>query len=110
MDFLFQRKGGDLRLVECKATKTVMPEVAKPTVQLRKAIRENLRVRQTVVHWAATSTALRALSLGTEEVGIKKFVADLYSSSALEVAGRVKMSRPPKAKKAELRPKAAPMP
>lgn len=110
VDFLFQGEGGDLRLVECKAAKTVTPEMAKPMVQLRKAIREDLRVRQTVVHRAATSTAYRALSPGTEAVGIKEFVAELYSSSALAVAGKVKMSNPPRAKKAELRPKAAPMP
>ncbi len=78
VDFLFPGGNGDLRMVECKATKTVQPSMAGPLASLRKSITDRVGVRSSVVHRASsTAPPTRALSPGIEAVDVRAFVDDL---------------------------------
>jgi uncharacterized protein len=78
VDFLFPNGRGVLWMVECKASKTVHPEMAKPLRALRQSIKEGLPVRQTVVHRASSSAGpSRAVAPGVEALDVPAFVAAL---------------------------------
>jgi predicted AAA+ superfamily ATPase len=85
VDFLFPGGQGGLRMVECKASKTVQPSMAGPLGSLRKAIghpADRMLVRSSVVHRASsTAPPTRALSPGIEALDVRAFVADLNSGS-----------------------------
>jgi predicted AAA+ superfamily ATPase len=78
VDFLFPGGNGDLRMVECKASKTVQPSMAGPLASLRKSIADRVPVRSSVVHRASsTAPPTRALAPGIEAVDVSAFVDDL---------------------------------
>jgi uncharacterized protein len=85
VDFLFPAGPGGLRMVECKASKTVQPSMAGPLASLRKAIghsADRMPVRSSVVHRASTTAPpTRALSPGIEAVDVRAFVNDLNARS-----------------------------
>jgi predicted AAA+ superfamily ATPase len=75
VDFIFPGKQGGLSMVECKASKTVQPEMARPLETLRRAIGKRMPVRSAVVHQKSTIAApMRALSPGIEALDIEEFV------------------------------------
>lgn len=78
VDFLFPGGSGGLRMVECKASKTVQPSMAGPLASLRKSIADRVPVRSSVVHRASsTAPPTRALAPGIEAVDVSAFVDDL---------------------------------
>jgi predicted AAA+ superfamily ATPase len=83
VDFLFPA-GQGLRMVECKASKTVQPSMAGPLASLRRAIEQSsdrMPIRLSVVHRAsATAPPTRALAPGIEAVDARAFVDDLNTS------------------------------
>jgi len=75
VDFIFPGKQGGLSMVECKASKTVQPEMARPLETLRRAIGKRMPVRSAVVHQKSTIAApMRALSPGIEALDVEEFV------------------------------------
>ncbi|MES1258369.1 MAG: DUF4143 domain-containing protein, partial [Acidobacteriota bacterium] len=78
VDFLFPGPGGDLWLVECKASKTVQPAMAAPMENLRHAISRRNGVRLTIVHRAAkTPGPNRVVAPGAEALDVAAFAAAL---------------------------------
>lgn len=78
VDFLFPTGHGGLWMVECKASKTVQPSMARPLASLRNALNDRTKARLSVVHRkSATATATRALSPGIEALDLDAFVDDL---------------------------------
>lgn len=75
VDFLFPGEHGDLWMVECKASRTVQPAMARPLDSLRRSVRAEQRVRSAVIH-RRSSTAPRtsALAPGIEALDIQEFV------------------------------------
>jgi predicted AAA+ superfamily ATPase len=97
VDFLFPDRHGGLWMVECKASKTVQPAMAKSLGSLRRAIGDELKVRSTVVHRAsATALSTRALTPGAEALDLPSFVAAL--TGAGERTPKPKSRRSRKAK------------
>jgi hypothetical protein len=97
VDFLFPSGRGGLRMVECKASKTVQPSMAGPLISLRRSMGEQVPVRSSVVHRASTTAPLtRALVPGIEAVDVRAFVDDLNSRSGRSPKAGVR--RPYKAK------------
>ena len=83
VDFLFPAQAGRLRLVECKATRTPLPAMAKPMLALKSAIGASSEVRLTLVHQPTLGgTLLRALTPGVEALDFPSFVNDLYATKA----------------------------
>jgi hypothetical protein len=86
VDFLFPGGQGGLRMVECKASKTVQPSMAGPLASLRRSIGQSddlASVRMSVVHRASTTAPpTRALAPGIEAVEVRAFVDDLSAHSA----------------------------
>jgi predicted AAA+ superfamily ATPase len=80
VDFLFPDGRGGLWTVECKATKTVHPSMAGPTVALRRAMGERGPIRSTVVHRTSTSAPpSRGLAPAIEALDVPAFVDALRS-------------------------------
>ena len=78
VDFLFPGAGGDLWMVECKASKTVQPAMAAPMANLRKAGGNQPGVRLAIVHRAAKSgPPAKALTTGVEALDPAEFAAAL---------------------------------
>lgn len=78
VDFLFPGIGGGLWMVECKASKTVLPAMAGPLVSLRRAMGERDTVRMTVVHRSSTTApATRGITPGVEALDVPAFVSAL---------------------------------
>jgi hypothetical protein len=78
VDFLFPGPGGDLWLVECKASKTVQPAMAAPMGNLRNAISQRAGVRLTIVHRAAKTTGPnRVVAPGVEALDVAAFAGTL---------------------------------
>jgi hypothetical protein len=78
VDFLFPGSRASLWMVECKASKTVLPPMAGPLGSLRRSMGERKAVRMSVVHRTSTSApAVRALAPGVEALDVRAFVADL---------------------------------
>jgi uncharacterized protein len=77
VDFLFPNGASGVWMVECKANKTVRPEMARAMMSLRKAMGKQ-EVRQTVVHRkSASGPASTVLSPGVEALDLKAFVDGL---------------------------------
>jgi predicted AAA+ superfamily ATPase len=75
VDFLFPAKHGGLSMVECKASKTAQPAMARPLEALRRAIGKRMPVRSAVVHQKSSIAApTRALAPGIEALDIDEFV------------------------------------
>ncbi len=77
VDFLFPHRGG-LWMVECKAARTVKPDMARPMISLRQAMGPHAGGRLSVVHRASPSqTATHALAPGIEALTVEEFVQEL---------------------------------
>lgn len=78
VDFLFPGPDGRLWMVECKASKTVQPVMARPLEALRRSMGERHRIRAVVVHQkSASAPPMRALAAPVEALDLKTFVATL---------------------------------
>jgi predicted AAA+ superfamily ATPase len=78
VDFLFPNTTGQLWMVECKASKTVLPAMAAPMASLRRSIGERIEVRMSVVHRPSPSMPPgRALAPGVEALDINALVGEL---------------------------------
>jgi predicted AAA+ superfamily ATPase len=78
VDFLFPGGDGGLRMVECKASKTVRPAMAGPMESLRRSMGEHEPVQMTVVHRASTTARpSRAVAPGVEALDVRAFVDTL---------------------------------
>jgi len=79
VDFLFPGKTGhELWMIECKASKTVQPAMARPLASLRRAVAAPQKVRMTVVHREARSEPpMRTVAPGIEALGVRAFVDEL---------------------------------
>jgi uncharacterized protein len=83
VDFLFPDAKAGLRMVECKASKTVHPSMAGPLGSLRRVMGEQAAVRMSVVHRTSkTAPPSRALAPGIEAVDVPAFVTDLNARPA----------------------------
>jgi hypothetical protein len=75
VDFLFPGGHGGLWMVECKATKTVQPAMARPLESLRRSMGDRQPIRLAVVHRASTTAPpSRGLAPGVEALDIRAFV------------------------------------
>jgi predicted AAA+ superfamily ATPase len=80
VDLLFPNAKGGLWMVECKASKTVQPAMARPLHSLRRAMGERVSIRAAVVHERSTTAPpIRALEPGTEALDLRAFVDALGS-------------------------------
>ena len=80
VDFLVPGPRSSLRLVECKATRTVRPEMAQPMLRLAEALRKHRRPKpeMLLVHEAPAAGAVtRAPAPGAQAVPWQEFVAEL---------------------------------
>jgi hypothetical protein len=82
VDFLFPDQHGGTWMVECKASKTVIPSMAGPLKRLRPALIHGTptgrRVRSAIVHVrAATGKQTRALAPDIEALDVEDFVGIL---------------------------------
>jgi uncharacterized protein len=95
VDFLFPDRQGRLRMVECKASKTVQPAMARGLAALRQAAGAKA-AQLTVVHRPSPSAPqMRALSPGVEALDVEAFVGELNQRPA---------PRRPRGAKGRLRP------
>jgi hypothetical protein len=77
VDFLFPHAGG-LWMVECKASRTVQPAMARSMESLRRSMGDRAPGRLTVVHRASPSAPpTRALAPGIEALPMEDFVRAL---------------------------------
>lgn len=75
VDFLFPAGRGVLWMVECKASKTVQPAMARPMEFLRSAMGQRMPVRSVVVHQKSKIAApMRTLAPGIEALDLEAFV------------------------------------
>lgn len=85
VDFLFPSGHGGLWMVECKASKTVQPAMARPLESLRRSMGDREPVRLTVVHRASTTAPpSRGLAPGVEALDVRGFVDALGGRPARE--------------------------
>lgn len=78
VDFLFPARDGALWMVECKASKTVLPAMAGPLASLRRSIGGHAPVRMTVVHRTSTTAQpSRGVAPGIEALDVPAFVEAL---------------------------------
>ncbi len=83
VDFLFPSGKGGLWMVECKASKTIHPDMAGPLQALRRSMVDRAPVRASVVHRPTTkSPQSRALAPGIDALDVPAFVDDLNGKSA----------------------------
>ncbi|MGD0498525.1 MAG: ATP-binding protein [Bryobacteraceae bacterium] len=95
VDFLFPGGAGELWMVECKASRTVQPAMARPLESLRRAAGDEAPVRLTVVHRAsATAPSTRALAPGTEALDVGAFVGSL--AGVVRQSSKPRLRRPRK--------------
>ena len=78
VDFLFPDARAGLRMVECKASRTVLPAMAAPMLSLRRSIKTQSAVRMSVVHRSSPSAPkTRVLQPGVEALNVSEFASDL---------------------------------
>jgi len=78
VDFLFPHPHGGVWMVECKASRTPVPAMARPAGSLRAAMGDRHPARVSIVHRkAATSPSTTALAPGIEAVDLPSFVRSL---------------------------------
>jgi predicted AAA+ superfamily ATPase len=74
VDFLFPSRKNTLWMIECKASKTVFPEMAAPMLSLKKALRTPPE-RLVVVHRkAAGGSPTQALAPGASAIPVEDFI------------------------------------
>jgi hypothetical protein len=85
VDLLFPSGHGGLWMVECKASKTVQPAMARPLESLHRSMGDRQPVRLAVVHRASTTAPpSRGLAPGMEALDIRAFVNALAGKPARE--------------------------
>ncbi len=78
VDFLFPNTHGDLWMVECKASKTILPAMAGPLASLRHSMNKKAPLRQSIVHRRSTTASRsRALAPQVEALDVETFVQAL---------------------------------
>ena len=77
VDFLVPATGGQLRLVEAKAGRTVTPGMAAPMQSLRRALGKKFRDAWLVHRPLGPAPHLRALSPGVQAVDLEVLIAEL---------------------------------
>ena len=79
VDFLFPARKGQLWMVECKASKTPQPAMARPLLALRQAMKKQaVPARLTVVHRPSSAALLgRGLAPGVEALDLGRLVSEL---------------------------------
>jgi uncharacterized protein len=83
VDFLFPAASGELWMVECKASKTVLPAMARPLGALHQSMEERRPVRLTVVHRASPGAPpTSALAPGIQALDVQAFVEAVAGSRA----------------------------
>jgi predicted AAA+ superfamily ATPase len=83
VDFLFPNRQGELWMAECKASKTVKPEMAGPLMSLHRAMDGHGPVRMSVVHRASTTAPpSRGVAPGVEALDVPAFVEALGAKAA----------------------------
>ncbi len=91
VDFLFPSGHGSLWMVECKASKTVVPAMARPLLSLRQSMESKTPIRMSVVHRPSTTAPpSRALAPGIEALDVNTFADTL--GGARERSSKVKRS------------------
>jgi len=81
VDFLFPDVRGKTWMVECKASKTVLPAMAKQLASLKRSMGERTAGRISVVHPSLRGApATHALRPGIEALDVREFVEALYAS------------------------------
>ena len=91
VDFLFPDGEGGVRMVECKASRTVQPRMAAPLGALRRSMSDKQPVRLSLVHRTSTTAPLtRALVPGIEALDVRAFVEDLNGGPRRETKSRVR--------------------
>jgi predicted AAA+ superfamily ATPase len=82
VDFLFPGPRGTLWMVECKASKTVLPAMARPLDSLRQAMSDSDSAKLAVVHRrSSTAPPGRHLAPGIEALDLEDFVAELSAAT-----------------------------
>lgn len=77
VDFLAPHPGG-LWFVECKASRTVVPQMARPVEALRKAVGRTLSAQYAVVYRSGRSTPpMRTLTPGVQALTEREFIREL---------------------------------
>jgi uncharacterized protein len=85
VDFLFPGPEGKLWLVECKASKTVMPQMAGPLKSLGRSIGELESCRLVLVHRESkTGPRTSALAPGVEALDVPRFVEEAWGEDDLK--------------------------
>lgn len=78
VDFLFPDRHGGLRMVECKASRTVFPAMANSLLSLRRSVQRKLQIKLTVVYRASSGApATRAIAPGVDALNVEDFVQSL---------------------------------
>ena len=82
VDFLVPGRGGSVSLVECKASRTVTPAMARPMQRLAEALKRRrprgVNAAMSVVHQGASvSPATRAVAPGVRALGWREFLGEL---------------------------------
>jgi len=80
VDFLFPDGRGGVRIVECKASKTVQPTMAATLIALSRSMSGRTPIHMTLVHRRSKTAPLtRALVPGVEAVDEGTYVSELYA-------------------------------
>jgi predicted AAA+ superfamily ATPase len=80
VDFLFPQPHGGLWMVECKATKTPLPAMARPMGNLRQAAGNSISIRSTVVYRSSrTAPVTTSLAPHIEAIDVNTFTEILAS-------------------------------
>lgn len=93
VDFLFPMDGGGVWMVECKASKTPLPPMARPMESLRRSM-GNMPgnrgpIRAAVVYQVSrTAPNTRALADGVEALDIREFVEEMSAAGEHERSSR----------------------
>jgi predicted AAA+ superfamily ATPase len=84
VDFLFPDGHGKLWMAECKASRTVLPSMAKSMISLRNSMGDRAPGRVTVVHRASPGAPpTRVLAPGIEALDVDDFVKTLADPAAI---------------------------
>ena len=88
VDFLFPSGHGGLWMVECKASKTVKPDMTYPMGGLRRSMPGQAEVRSTVVHRPSrTALPSRALVPWADALDVRAFVGELRARTRRKPKG-----------------------
>jgi predicted AAA+ superfamily ATPase len=88
VDFLFPEQGS-LWMLECKASRTVYPAMARPMESLRRSMGDKTPIRSAVIHRRSTTAPqTRALAPGIEALDVREFVNLLGGKTAAAASGR----------------------